>query len=177
MPGPTEGRRLLAAVALLGLMACSRPGAVPPRGLAGLDFGAPPGPGLVRVMTALPSGLAGVLAYYRRSGPAEAFLGVALADPVYAFARNRLFSVSATLSEPDGAVRLRRELTAGFGDPLCRRRDGRQSCLWRLSAVDVVVESGAGAPARCLVRHRELAAPVQAYRGQDVPLPTRPDTP
>lgn len=163
------GGRLLLALTVLGLMACSRPETVPPRGLAGLDFGEPPAPDMTRVAAVLPSGLAEVLAYYRRVGPTVLFFGVALADPVYAFANGRLFSVSATVPEPDGATRLHRALATGFGPPLCRRREERQSCLWRLAVVDVVLETGGGAPSRCLVRHRELAAPVQAFRGQDVP--------
>lgn len=171
------GRRLLACLALLGLLACSRPAPEPPRGLAGLEFGQTPTAALVPVPAVLPSGLKDILAYYRRTGPTTPFLGVGLADPVYAFAKGRLFSVSATVDEPDGASRLRRALAAGFGPPLCRRREDRESCLWRLSAVDVVLEAGGQAPARCLVRHRELAAPVQAFRGQDVPLADGPAQP
>ena len=129
------------------------------------------------VQAVLPSGLADILAYYRRPGPTTPFYGVALADPIYAFARNRLFSVSATVSEPDGATRLHRELTTGFGSPLCRRQGGRESCLWRLPDVDVILETGDEGPARCLVRHRALAQPVQAFRGQGVPLETVPVQP
>jgi hypothetical protein len=167
-----SGRLFWAALILAGclLPACSRPDASPPRGLAGLAFGDPPGRDLTPAPAGLPSGLAGILAYYTRPGPTAPFRGVALTDPVFAFARGRLFSVAAALADPAEAPRLRRELEAGFGPPLCRDRKGSVSCLWRLAEVDVALESGGQAPVRLLVRHRALAGEVLSWRDQEVPL-------
>jgi hypothetical protein len=125
---------------------------------------------MVSVPAVLPSGLADILAYYRRPGPAASFRGVALVDPVFAFARGRLFSVMAALADPAAASGLGRDLEAGFGPPLCRDREGRVSCLWRLAEVDVVLETGESRTPRLMVRHRALAEPVLAWRGQDAPL-------
>jgi len=153
------------------LTACSRPAAAPtPSGLAGLRLGDPPGEGLAPVPVVLPSALAGALAYFTRPGQTEPFHGVALADPVYAFYRNRLFSVSADLVEPAAASRLRRDLETGYGPPFCRETAAGSSCLWRLDAVDLVLSREAQGKARFMLRSNRLAAEVLRWRDQGVPL-------
>lgn len=169
--------RFLLGVALGCLVACSRPAGEPPRGLAGLAFGAAPTPDLVSVPVVLPAALAGILRYCTRPGPAAPFWGAAVSDPVFGFYREQLFSVRARLADPAAAPGLARRLTAAFGPPLCRERAGRRFCLWQPADVDVSLEQDGETSAWLLVRHRGLAAPVLSWRDGAGPNPGGEDAP
>ena len=162
--------RLWGMLALAGLLACSRSPEPPPTGLAGLAFGDSPGPGLVAVRVPLPAELGDILAYRTRPGPAGAFHGQALAEPVFAFLRDRLFAVAALLADPAGEGALVRELEVAYGPPLVRRGPGGLSRLWRLDGVDLILDHDAAGLSRVMVRSRDLARELAGWRDQELPL-------
>jgi hypothetical protein len=149
---------------LVCLFACSR-SPEPPRGLPGLAFGDPPPADVTPVAVPLPHELAGVLAFYTRPGRVEPLPGLVLADPVLAFHQGRFFSVSAELDEPT-ASRARESLTRDFGPAYCREAAGAAVCLWRLGAVDAVLERPVGGAARFMLRYRPVADIVSAATSQ-----------
>jgi hypothetical protein len=152
-------------VCLCVLAACSRP-AEPPRGALGLAFGdAPPGD-LMRLAVPLPDGLAESLVFYAPAGRIDDFFGVALAEPVLAFYRDRFFSLAAVLAAPGDEPRLRRRLDEVFGPPYCRDGAGASACLWRADPVEATLEAAPGGPARFMLRHRPEAESVGAVMGQ-----------
>lgn len=158
-------------LAILCLAACSHPAAEPaPTGLAGLRLGDPPPAGLVAAPVVLPSELAGDLAYFTRPGRTESFRGAGLADPVYGFYRQRLFSVAADLTDAAEAPRLRRELEAAYGAPFCRETAGGRSCLWRRGDIELVLAIPAESPPRLLLRSTGLAGELLHWREQSMPL-------
>lgn len=160
----------LACCLCVCLAACRDASEPPPAGLAGLEFGDPPAPGLTPLRVPLPAALAGDLAYWRRSGPAGAFLGVPLVDPIFAFWRGRLFSVAVNLADPDGVARLGRALEAAYGPALGTVTRAGGSRLWRLRGVDLALEQGREGHARFLVRSRALAEELAQWRAQALPL-------
>lgn len=150
---------------LLVLAACSS-SPEPPSGFAGLAFGDPPPPAAAPERVPLPSAVAGDLRFYTLPTGDAAFYGVRLPAPVLAFYRGRFFSVSARLGSPGDAATLRERLTAAYGAPYCRDAAKMAICLWRMGAVDAVLEAPGDSPARFMLRYRPTADQVAAATGR-----------
>ena len=152
----------VATACLLALIACSRPDDPPPR-LFGLAFGDAAPAGLVRQIIPLPAGLSDSLVFFTAPGRQEnGWAGVVLTDPVLAFYKGRLFSIDAALADPTAAAALAARLTRDFGPAHCRETADRTVCLWAAGETELILESGAGGPARLMTRHRPTAAAVAA---------------
>lgn len=173
------GRLPGVALGLLGLLlvlGCSSADA-PVGSVGGLRFGAARPADCQPLRVPLPSALARTLAYCRRPGPEPAYAGASLADAVWGFYEDRFFALSATVAAPGQAAALRNELTRRYGRPYCRDAPKLAVCLWRAGDADAVLEVPADAPARFLLRHRELAARVAKASGEAAPAPDEPAAP
>lgn len=169
------GRSLFVA-GLLVLAACSS-APEPPSGFAGLAFGDPPPPAAVPERVPLPSAVAGDLRFYTLPTGDAAFHGVRLPAPVLAFFRGRFFSVSATLGSSGDVLALRERLSAAYGAPYCRDAAKLAICLWRVGAVDAILEVPEALPARFMLRHRPTADQVAAATGRAKDTPGGEDSP
>ncbi|MGE4539324.1 MAG: hypothetical protein AB7D37_19820 [Desulfovibrio sp.] len=161
---------------LLVLAACSS-APEPPSGFAGLAFGDPPPPAAVPERVPLPSAVAGDLRFYTLPTGDAAFHGVRLPAPVLAFFRGRFFSVSATLGSSGDVLALRERLSAAYGAPYCRDAAKLAICLWRVGAVDAILEVPEALPARFMLRHRPTADQVAAATGRAKDTPGGEDSP
>lgn len=167
--GPGDARtpsrragRLLAALALAALCACSR-APEPVTGFGGLAFGAPRPADCAALAVPLPQALAGSLAYCVKDGGA-AFAGATLTGVTLGFFEDRFFAAAAVLADPGQADALAKRLTATHGRPYCRDRDA--VCLWRMGDADAVLETPQAGPPRLLVRSRSLAGQVAKAGGE-----------
>ncbi|EFL51810.1 conserved hypothetical protein [Solidesulfovibrio fructosivorans JJ]] len=155
---------------LLLLAACSS-APEPPSGVAGLRFGDPPPQNATPERVPLPSAVAGDLRFYTLPTDEAALDGVRLPRPVLAFYRGRFFSAAATLGSSGDAVALRQRLTKAYGAPYCRDAAKLAICLWRVGAVDAVLEVPEASPARFMLRHRTMADQVAAATGRAKDMP------
>ncbi len=160
-PSPRAGR-LLAALALAALTACSR-APEPVTGFGGLAFGASRPADCAALAVPLPQALAGSLAYCAKSD-GVAFAGATLVDVSLGFFEGRFFAASAVLADPGQADALAKRLTTTHGRPYCRDRGA--VCLWRMGDADVVLETPQAGSPRLLVRSRSLAGQVAAAGGE-----------
>lgn len=173
-PSPRAGR-LLAALALAALTACSR-APEPVTGFGSLAFGAPRPADCTALAVPLPQALAGSLAYCAKGGGAV-FAGAPLTGVTLGFFEGRFFAVSAALADPGQADALAKRLTATHGRPYCRDRDA--VCLWRMGDADAVLETPQTGPPRLLVRSRSLAEQVAKAGGEpaEAAMPALGDAP
>ena len=159
---PFRVGRLLAALALAALTACSR-APEPVTGFGGLAFGAPRPADCIALAVPLPQALAGSLAYCATDDGAV-FAGAALTGLTLGFFEGRFFVASAVLADPGQADALAKRLTATHGRPYCRDRGA--VCLWRMGDADAVLETPQAEPPRLLVRSRSLAGQVAKAGGE-----------
>jgi len=173
--GSSRAGRLIAALALATLTACSR-APEPVTGFGGLAFGAPRPADCAALAVPLPQALAGSLAYCAKGGGA-AFAGATLTDVTLGFFEGRFFAAAAVLADPGQADALAKRLTATHGRPYCRDRGA--VCLWRMGDADAVLETPQAGPPRLLVRSRFLAGQVAAAGGEpaEAAVPALGDAP